>query len=819
MENLMQVACMSILGLTSVLGQIRYTVLEEKEPGTYVGNVATDISLDIKSLPHRNIHIVSSTQSQHFDVNPVNGKLLIKDRIDREQLCSVNPVCLMNIEVMLENPIELYHVEINIVDINDNAPAFDENKVIINISENVVPGARFPIERAYDPDIGTNSVSVYQLSPNKYFTLKYPNPKDNIVFPELLLERALDREQDKTHLLTMTAYDGGHQQHSAVAKIIVNVLDANDNPPVFSQSQYVVTLEENAPKGSLVIKLNATDLDEGTNAEIIYTFSARTALKAQATFSLDTFSGAITLNGSVDFEDASIYELYIRAMDKGPYSEAVHCTVSVEIVDVNDNSPQITVKSASHSVPEDAPLGTVVAIINVGDKDAGANGRVSCRVSDNLPFQLKPSRNNYYSLVTSDLLDRELVPEYKVSIWASDQGYPVRSAYKTVDIKVDDVNDNPPRFSKTFYEVYVTENNVPGSIIGRVTAEDLDLGQNAQISYSFIGNQLKAELLSTYFSVGSEDGAIFALTSLDYEKMREYKFEIQVRDAGVPQLTGTATINVYVVDVNDNAPEILQPSAMKGSEVANRIPRSSTAGYLVAKISAVDADVGHNALLSYQLLKSDALELFTISKYTGEIRTTRQFLINDSSAHTLVIMVKDNGQPALSTTTVLHLVLADNDPEVLPNVNRQFSSQEGISDLNVYLIICLLSIIFLFFVIVSVTVVLRCCYNTSDVGPRINLCCAWKKATSCRGQQISNFVTPHGHEGVRAYVEVRSSGSFYKVDTYRMSVPQTLKDDFITIDFPSANNSNPCIQQHQPCLLYNCSTGPHSRSEVRSRHV
>ncbi|XP_043925518.1 protocadherin gamma-C3-like [Protopterus annectens] len=810
MKALVQVTWMFILAFSCVSTQMRYTVLEEKEPRTYIGNVATDMSLKIKTLPHRNVHIVSSTQSQYFDIEPVTGKLLIKDRIDREQLCGINSVCLVNIEIMLENPIELYHVEINILDINDNPPVFAEHEIVLNISENVAPGAIFRVERAYDPDIGTNSVRAYQLSENKHFILRNPNLKDSNEFPELVLERALDREQEKTHLLIMTVYDGGYQQHSAVARIIINILDANDNPPVFSQSQYVVTLEENAPKGSLVIKLNATDLDEGTNAEIIYSFCASTAQKAQGIFRLESVTGAITLSDSLDFEEVNKYELYICAMDKGQNAEPVHCTVLVEIVDVNDNSPQITVKSASHSVPEDAPLGTVVAIINVGDKDAGANGRVSCRVSDNLTFQLKPSRNNYYSLVTSDLLDRELAPEYKVSIWASDHGYPVRSAYKTVDIKVDDVNDNPPRFSEVTYEVYVTENNVPGTIVGKVTAQDSDFGRNAQLSYLLVGDQIKGEPLSTYFSVGAENGAIYALTSLDYEKIREYEFHIHAQDGGVPQLSGSAIINVYVIDTNDNAPEILYPFPGKGSEVTNRIPRSSNAGYLVAKVLAVDADDGHNAWLSYHLLKSDVPDLFSISKYTGEIRIARQFQSNDSSAHILTVMVKDNGRPVLSATTVLHLVLMDSDPEVLPKVNRQFSSQEGFSDLNVYLIICLLSVIFLFFAVLSITVVLRC-YSTSNFDLGINLCCRFGRC-----QQTSNFVQPQGHQSLQTYVEVHGSSSLYKVDTYRMSVPRRLKDDFITIDYPTANNSNLSQQFQQTCLLWDDSAAPLSHPGVRA---
>ncbi|XP_043925796.1 protocadherin gamma-C3-like [Protopterus annectens] len=816
MESPVKVTWVVIFTSPFVFGQLRYTVPEEKDPGTYIGNVATDLSLDMKKMALRRFRIVSSAQGQHFDINPGSGRLLIKDRLDREQLCGTNLVCSLNFEVMLENPVELHHVEVNILDINDNAPSFRGNEIKLDISEATLPGVRFPVEKAYDPDIGTNSVSVYQLSPNKHFILKNPNPGEGNEFPELLLERALDREHEKTHLLTMTAYDGGYQQHSAVAKIIVNVLDANDNPPVFSQSQYVVTLEENASNGSLVIKLNATDLDEGTNAEIVYSYSASTAAKAHELFRLDSATGVITLNGSVDFEDTSRYELYILATNKGPRSEVALCKILVEIIDLNDNGPEISVTSVSHSIPEDAPTGTVVAFISVADKDSGPNGHVSCKISHNIPFQLKPSLNNYYTLVTSNALDRELVSEYNVSVWATDQGSPVRSSHRTIRVHIEDVNDNPPSFSETTFEIYVTENNFPGAAVGRVNAEDPDLGKNADISYIFVGNQLNNEPSSTCFSVGREDGVIYALTSLDYEKMREYQFRIKGLDAGIPQLSGAVNIKVYVIDANDNTPEILYPFPGKDLEGANSVPRSANAGHLVAKVLAVDADVGFNAWISYQLLKSDVSELFSISKYTGEIRTARQIQSNDSSVHNLVIMVKDNGRPSLSASTVIHLALTDSVPDARPKVNMpQTGGEESISDLNLYLIICLLSVLFLFFVVVSITVALRC-YNSANMGLQSNFCSRWKTDTNSTYQQRNAFVQSHGSQGLQAYVEVHGGRSIYKVDTYRISVPQELKDDFITIDFPSANNSNPCHQQFQElCLLSEDNIGPILSSEVR----
>ncbi|XP_043924976.1 protocadherin gamma-C5-like [Protopterus annectens] len=814
MEDLVQVMWLFVFIRPFVFGQIRYTVPEEKDPGTYIGNIATDLSLDNKILLTRQMRILSSPKGQHFDLNPVTGRLRIKDRLDREQLCGTSPVCLMNFEVMLENPVELHHVEVNILDINDNIPKFTKNETVLNISETVAPGALFPVAQAYDPDIGTNSITVYQLSPNKHFILKNPNPDDTNEFPELLLEKALDREKEKTHLLLLTVYDGGYHQHSAVSKITVNVLDANDNIPVFSQRQYVVSLPENSPKGSLVIKINATDLDEGTNAEIAYTFSANTAPKVQELFDLDSSTGAITLNGPVDFEEIKRFELYIQATDKGPNAEHAQCKIVAEITDMNDNSPEITVTSISKSILEDAPIGTIVAFFSVEDKDSGLNGQVSCRISDNLPFQLKPSLNNYYTVVTAMLLDRELISEYSVSIWASDKGLPVKSSYKTIRVQIGDVNDNPPRFSETSYELHVIENNFPGSAVGVVTAKDPDLGQNAKISYLFLGKQIKGEPLSTYFSVGAEDGIIYAMIPLDYEKVREYQFQIQARDAGVPQLSSMVTVYVYVIDANDNVPEILHPLPGKTSTGLEKIPRSVNAGHLVAKVSAVDADVGYNAWLSYQLLTSNVLELFTISKYTGEIRTRRQFQTNDSSTHTLVVLVKDEGQPALSATTVLHLTLTDNAPEVLPNVNRHFSSHEGISDMNMYLIICLLSITFLFFVIISVTVALRC-YNSANLDLSISVCCNWKKNRAGRRQETNNFLPGPGHQGVQSYVEVQGRSSVYKVDTFRMSIPRELKNDFIIIDFPNANNSNPSNQQFQRmCLLCDDNSGAFSPPEV-----
>ncbi|XP_054840814.1 protocadherin-10-like [Eublepharis macularius] len=698
--------------------QLRYAVPEELEHGAFVANLAEDLGLDAARLSARRFRIASRPGGkQHLEVNLENGVLFVNEKIDREEVCAGlgsggGGACLLHLQLVIESPLELHRVEVEVLDINDNAPRFPWQEYVLEVAESALPGARFPLESAQDPDVGANALRTYRLSPNGFFSLEVQARSDGSKFAELVLERSLDREQQRSHRLLLTALDGGLPERSGTARVLVAVLDANDNVPVFERPSYSVSLPEDAPQGTLVLRLNATDRDEGANGEVEYSFSGHAPPEARELFSVEPRSGQVRLKAPLDYERAPLHELYVQAKDRGPSAVAVHCRVLVHLLDVNDNAPEVTLTSVSTPVAEDAPPGTVIAVVSVLDRDSGENGQVSCEVPPDVPFRLQPSFPSCYTLVTTGALDREAVAEYNLSITARDRGSPVLATATALRVQVSDVNDNAPRFLQPAYSVQVPENNAPGASICAVSARDPDCRQNAYLSYSLAEGRIQGMPVATYVSINADSGHMYALRSLDYEQLRSFQVTVVAQDAGFPPLSSNATVHVFVLDQNDNAPVILAPLPRNGSLALERVPRWAEAGALVAKVSAADADAGQNARLSFQLLQASEGGLFSVALHSGEIRTVRAFRESDAPRHRLLVQVRDHGQPPLSASVSLLLSLVDGAPQG-PSDLRELppgpdADADAASPLALYLIVSLGSVSFAFLVAILVLAAVKC---------------------------------------------------------------------------------------------------------------
>ncbi|XP_038131616.1 protocadherin gamma-A5-like isoform X32 [Cyprinodon tularosa] len=696
---------MCVLSFGFVLGQVSYTIPEEMPKGSLIGNIAHDLGLQIKRLKEGKARIFTRNSDEYIELDKERGVLLVKERIDREVLCKQTTPCALHFQIILENPMEFYSITVQITDINDNSPTFEKNKIDFKISESAVIGAKFALERAADLDVGINDLKSYALKPTENFVLKLNNNPDGNKNVEMVLQKPLDREKQQQINLVLTATDGGVPQMSGTMLIVITVLDANDNSPVFTQQIYKATVTENSPIATVVATVKATDADEGTNSKI--TYSIRNTLDdVRKTFKINQENGQVTLIGNTDFEDSRSYEIHLLAMDEGGLTDS--CKLIVEVQDTNDNIPEIQIMSKSTVISEDAIINTVVTMISIADKDSEKNGNVKCYIDENMPFILKSSASNFYSLVTDSELDRESNSVYNITVTCCDEGVPSLSSSVTLTLQISDVNDNTPVFEKNSYETYVVENNTPGLSIFTIKATDADWNQNARVSYILEDSSVNGVPVSSYVSVSADSGVIHAVRSFDYEQIKDFQFRVKAQDGGSPPLSINVTVKLLIQDQNDNPPQILYPVQTGGAMVAEMVPRSADVGYLVTKVVAVDVDSGQNAWLSYKLQKVTDRALFEVGLQNGEIRTIRQVTDKDAVKQKLTVIVEDNGQPSRSATVIVNVAVADSFPEVMSEFSDFVHDKEYNDNLTFYLVLALAVVSFLFItclvVIISVKI-------------------------------------------------------------------------------------------------------------------
>ncbi|XP_037398808.1 protocadherin alpha-2-like [Pygocentrus nattereri] len=695
--------------LESVLGQIAYNILEEVKVGTTVGNITKDINLSLKELTSREFRIVSNLKREYFRVNTETGALQVSERIDREELCASAASCSVNLEALVNRPLQLYRVRINILDVNDNSPAFPVSSASLNITEITAAGARFPLQSAHDADIGVNSLKTYKLGSNEHFTLDIQTHSDKTISAELVLVKALDREKTPFVDLLVTAVDGGSPARTGTLNIMVNVLDINDNAPVFGKSLYKVSIAEHTAVGATVIRLQAKDSDESLNGELVYSFISHTPQNILERFEIDRETGDVKIRGDVDYEESNAYEIRVQATDKGGVPMSGHTKLLVEVLDINDNPPSVTVTSLINPVEESAGKGTVVALMTVSDPDSGKNGAVRCRLAGSSPFKLQTSFQNYYSLILDDVLDREKVAEYNITVVAEDEGNPQMSSAKVINVLVADVNDNAPRFTTKTEYAALRENSKAGSVLCTLKASDADIGENALITYTIPQTAINGTPVSSLFKIDTLTGEIQSLQSFNYEEMKTFQFKVQATDSGVPPLSSNVSVNVFILDENDNSPGILAPYSEHGSVNTENIPYSAEAGYFVAKIRAVDADSGYNALLSYHISEPKGNNLFRIGSSSGEIRTKRRMSDNDLKTHPLVVVVSDSGEPSLSATVSVDVVVVESTGDIQTQFKHAPMKEESFSDLNLYLLIATVSVSVIFLLSLISLIAVKCC--------------------------------------------------------------------------------------------------------------
>ncbi|XP_038386308.1 protocadherin beta-4 [Canis lupus familiaris] len=743
---------------------IRYSVMEETESGSFVAHLTEDLGLGIGELAARSARVVSDDDKQRLQLDRQTGDLLLREKLDREELCGPVEPCVLHFQVFLETPVQFFEGELSIQDVNDHSPVFPTREMLLKIPENSPPGTLFPLKLAQDLDVGSNGLQKYTISPNSHFHVLTRNHSEGKKYPDLVQDKALDREEQPEFSLTLMALDGGSPPRSGTTAVRILIMDVNDNAPEFVHSPYEVQVLENSPIDSPVLSVSARDADAGNFGSVSYgLFQASDEIKQ--TFSINEVTGEIRLTKKLDFEQIKSYHVEIEAVDGGGLSGKG--TVVIYVVDMNDNAPELTISSVTSSIPENAPE-TVVSVFRIRDRDSGDNGKMICSIPENLPFLLKPTFKNFYTLVTESPLDRESQAEYNITITVSDLGTPRLKTQHNITVTVSDVNDNAPAFSQTTYTLRVRENNSPALHIGTVSATDRDAGANAQVTYSLLPPRDPHLPLASLVSINADNGQLFALRSLDYEALQAFEVRVGAADRGSPALSSQALVRVLVLDDNDNAPFVLYPLQNGSAPCTELVPRAAEAGYLVTKVVAVDGDSGQNAWLSFQLLKATEPGLFRVWAHNGEVRTARLLSERDAVRHRLLVLVKDNGEPPLSASVTLHVLLVDGFSQPYLPLPDVAAAEARADPLTVYLVIALASVSSLFLCSALAFVAVRLCRRSG--------------AASGGGCAV-----PEGHFPGHL-VDVSGAGTLsqsYQYDVCLTGVPRTGEFKFLKPIFPN----------------------------------
>uniref|UniRef100_A0A8C4Q9C9 Cadherin domain-containing protein n=1 Tax=Eptatretus burgeri TaxID=7764 RepID=A0A8C4Q9C9_EPTBU len=576
--------------------------------------------------------------------------------------------------------------------------------------------AKGVLKGAVDLDAGRNGQLSYTLTGAPAFKLdvRHDGGSRDGAFGggslELVLQQPLDREREPQVLLTLTAYDHGDRPRSSSCKIVISVADINDNVPTFEQTVYKANSSEGTKPGSTLIRVTATDEDDGVNGIVKYTFASLTELHERRMFAIHPQTGELTLRTPLDYEKKTSHELYIEASDGGLGGVPAYCKVTITVEDENDNTPQITFpsednnKPGSMSISEAEPPGSFVTFVRVEDQDSGNNGRTSLRFESHVPFRLRQLRRGDFIIVTEGQLDREKTRMYNLTLVAEDEGTPPLQTRTSLQLHITDGNDNAPRFDEPFYEVSVEENNVPNALLLIVAARDHDEGDNGRISYEIVEFGDQSPPASELVAVDGESGAVRAIRSFDRESIRAIYFMIKAEDRGEPHRSASVQVTVVINDVNDNAPKVKSPQLRAGNATVYAL-KGLPAGQAVTVVSATDPDFGDNSRLVFRLLRGKG-NLFQLDRDSGQITNEEDLSGPEGEKYELLIEISDKGVPPRSTLASLCIVLVNSLPQPQVHDNEDDATTHLLG-LPLILIVSLGSVCMLL-LIIMVTVALVC---------------------------------------------------------------------------------------------------------------
>nr|XP_034301420.1 LOW QUALITY PROTEIN: protocadherin-7-like [Crassostrea gigas] len=794
---------LSIFSSAIAQSLVTFTIKEDTPRLHSVGSIpdAFNLSADLSRDQFDSLRYQFLTNPENlFDIGNISGELRTNTSIDRESVCEFQADCQKDLAVTVRSKAfsytKIFNVRVIIEDINDNSPVFEPSSLRLAIPEHSSIGTSYKIHSATDKDVGINSIQSYQIIPeNGPFGLNVTKSLDGSFFVRVVIKQILDREIKNYYQFNIRALDGGSTPNVGVLTVNVDILDINDNSPVFTHTSYNKSVQENVTVGTNILQCVATDKDTLDNGKVSYRFSLRSDLEAlKSKFSINAETGQIQVISQLNYGEQNLYEFFIEAFDHGEEVRVSQAKVTINVLDAGNNAPYMDVTffeggngNESVSVKEGTKEDVSIAHIKVWDNDPGQNGQVDCSIS-NPAFGLQEMGSSGYVVVIKSvpgLRDGEVlssychlpgsrlslyvihqiihlltswmtmttapkfvqriyqayIPENKpsgmkvaevlakdadsgvnavirysldgdyglvidstfwshrhesvpwtgrpllitVRVLAVDQGNPPLTGTTSLFVNVQDVNDNAPRFNVTQYNfnVYENMNNIN---VGTVHAVDLDTDLNGQILYT---GELMIPLIRG-------DGTIFTRRPLDYEAKRVHTFTVTARDQGEQVQSTNINVIVHVIDTNDNAPKCVFPDEYNHTV---SLPYLTKIGSLITTVQAYDADSGRNSHLSFQILSGNGHQTFKLDSNSGELFYDNTFIIRKDSVFRLNISISDQGEPSLSSTCVLEVMLTHTNMSMEP-----FSDDDAN---NKYVVICVIVVIItIFFSTVLITVII-----------------------------------------------------------------------------------------------------------------
>nr|XP_022918571.1 protocadherin-like wing polarity protein stan isoform X2 [Onthophagus taurus] len=632
-------------------------VLEECEPGI---DVTTVKARDPENSPvtYSMTSLLDSRTQSMFEINPKTGLVKTKVKLDRE-LVDVHYFKLSAVDDIFPPRSGTAMLQINVVDVNDHSPIFENNEYEASIREGVSVGSNVITLKATDKDSGPNAQVEYSIKSVSGGGLSNEDDdkrafkidaKSGVITTRTLL----DRETTEVYTLIVEATDQATPataRRSSSSTVVIKILDDNDNYPQFSERGYTVNVKEDVSwnKNPIVAQIKATDADQGNNAAIRFAIIGG---NTQSQFSIDSSTGEVSLVKPLDYETLRSYRLVIRAQDGGSPVRSNTTQLLINVKDVNDNAPRFYTSLFQESVSENVALGYSIVRVQAYDADEGPNAEIKYTVgardstggsTDDIPLAVDSQSGWIY---TTKELDREEQSKYMFHVIATDQGVPPQSATANVIIIVQDINDNNPVFEPKIYEAVVAEDDTPGKPVASVIATDAD--EDARLHYEITNGNIRGRFAIT---LQNGKGLITIAQPLDYKQEKRYILTVSASDSG--GRTDTATVYVNVSDANNFAP-VFEIAPYIGS-----VYEDAPIGTTVLVVTATDNDVGLNAQITFTLGEENENSDFVINPQTGAILTNKKLDRESHTGYLLTVTAKDGGNPPLSDTTDVEINISD----------------------------------------------------------------------------------------------------------------------------------------------------------------